>query len=55
MYIYNIISMYNIIIDRKTFKVLFNPVFFILSIVNSFEILPKHSVQSSIAERFALN
>ena len=47
--------MYNIIIDRKTFKVLFNPVFFILSIVNSFEVLLKHSVQSFIAECFALN
>ena len=40
---------------EKNFTIPFNPVFFILLIVKSFIILPKHSAQSFISEVFILN
>ena len=40
---------------EKNFTTPFNPVFFILLIVKSFETSPKHSEQSFISEFFALN
>ena len=42
-------------INRKNFTTPFNPVFFILLIVKSFEKLPKRSGQSFISEFYALN
>ena len=42
MDITNIASINSIIINRKTFTTPFNPVFFMLSIVKSFEILPRN-------------
>ena len=40
---------------EKKFTLPFNPAFFILILVKSFETLPKHSVYSFISEAFALN
>ena len=40
---------------EKTFKIRFYPVFFMLSIVKSLEILSKHNVYGFISESFALN
>ena len=47
----NIASINNIIINWKTFTLPFNPFFFfMLLIVKSFEILPKHSIYGFISE-----
>ena len=40
---------------EKTFTIPFNPVFLMLSIAKSFEMLPKHSIYGFISESFALN
>ena len=40
---------------EKNFTLPFNPVFFILLIAKSFEILPKHSVFPFVSESFASN
>ena len=40
----NIVSINRIEINRNKFTIPFNPGFFILLIVKSFETLPKHSV-----------
>ena len=40
---------------ENKFTTPFNPIFFKLLIVKSFEILPKHSAYSFILESFALN
>ena len=56
IYIY-IISLLSIGLKstEKNFATPFNPVFFILLIVKSFDTLPKHSAQSFISQSFALN
>ena len=40
---------------EEKIKTSFNPVFFILLMVKSFETIPKHSEWSSISEFFGLN
>ena len=50
-----IISINNIIINRKICTYLFNPFFFVLLIVKSFEMLPKHNGYGFISESFASN
>ena len=55
MNIQNIVSIKNIIIKLKTCVYPFNPVFFMLLILKSFEILPKHNGYGFIFESFALN
>ena len=42
-------------ISVKPFTTPFNPVFFMLTIVKSFEVLPKHNGYGFIFESFALN
>ena len=59
MNIRKIVSINNITINRKRMHIkhahLFNPVFFMLSIVKSFEVLPKNNGYRFISESFALN
>ena len=49
------VSINRIKINRKKNTLPFNPSFFITLIVKSFEILPKHSVESFISDHFVLN
>ena len=55
MNINNITTINNIIINRKIVHVIFNPVFFILLAVKSFEIFPKHNGYGFISESFAFS
>ena len=45
----------SITINRKNFGTPFNSVLFMLSIVKSFEILPKHNIYGFTSELLALN
>ena len=55
MNIQNIISIHNIIVNTKIYTYPFNPVFFMLSIVKFFEILPKLNGYDFVFESFTLN
>ena len=55
MNVFNIISCNSIIVCTKTIKISSKPGFFILSVEQSLEILPKHNGLATISESFALN
>ena len=55
MNVFNIIKCNGIIISSKIINITSNPVFFILSVDQSFEILLKHNGIATVAEYFALN
>ena len=55
MNIFDIINCNSIIIYTKIISIPLNPVFFILSTDQSFEIFPKHNGVATISESFALN
>ena len=55
MNVKNIINCNSIIIDTKIINVTIKSSFFILSIDQSFEMLPKHNGAATILESFALN
>ena len=53
--VFNIINISRIIIYTKIIADPLNPVFFILSTDQSFEIFPRHNGVATISESFALN
>ena len=55
MNIFNIINCNSIITYTKIINISSNPCFFILSVDQSLEILPKHNGFVTISEYFALN
>ena len=55
MNIQKMVSINNVIINKKGCTYPLNPVFFVLSIVKCFKILPKHNGYGFISESFALN
>ena len=55
MSVFYIIKGNSIIISTKIINITSKPSFFILSIDQSLEILPKHNGLATIAESFALN
>ena len=55
MNIFNIINCNNTMICTKIINITLSPVFFILSVDQSFEMLPKDNGLVTISESFALN
>ena len=55
MNVFNIINCNSIIVCTKIINISSKPCFFILSVDQSLEILPKHNGLATISESFALN
>ena len=55
MNVFNIINISSIIIYTKIIDILFKACFFILSVDQSLELLPKHNGLATILESFALD